>query len=74
MEELKELVKNWLSIGAKHPYDDERLYEIVIQSYPQKIDIELFEEVCENVNSSEEAVSIYKRYEDLYGFLTFLKK
>ena len=75
MEESRKMIQNWLSIATTHPSDDERFYDIVINSYPNKIDDQVFEDACNTVGNAQiDSDDVYSRYEDLYFFMKYLKE
>ncbi len=71
MEKYKELIQHWYELNNNHPCDDERFYDIVLKSKEEKISLDIFEAV---IGNNENAVNVYKRYEDLRNFLSFIHK
>ena len=69
------MIQNWLTIGTTHSSDDVRFYNIVINSYPNKIDDQVFVDACNAVKKAHvDPDEVYSRYEDLYFFMKHLKK
>ena len=74
---MKERIKNWYGMNNNHSLDDERFFDIVIDSITDKISIEIFREAIMEVNpkiTEDEFISIYCRYEELRTFLTYYLK
>ena len=64
-------------MNNNHSLDDERFFDIVIDSITDKISIEIFREAIMEVNptiTEDEFFSIYCRYEELRTFLTYYLK
>ena len=70
---MKEKIENWYSIGRKNPSDDERFYEIVVETRLNKLDDSVFEEALSDTDP-DVVNQIYLRYEDLWHFMSFIYK
>ena len=71
---MRELLLNWYRVNNGNPLDDQRFYDIVIESVDNKIDQSTFEDVLREVKeniSDEEIEEIVFRYEDLHCFLKY---
>lgn len=71
---MKERIKNWYGMNNGHLLDNERFFDIVIDSMTGKISDEDFREAIMEVDSEikEDDISeIYKRYEELRTFLKY---
>ncbi len=71
MGKYRNIIQSWYEENNHHPQDDERFYEIVLESKDEKISLDIFEAV---IGNNENAVNVYKRYEDLRNFLSFIHK
>ncbi|MBQ6037561.1 MAG: hypothetical protein IJL37_02690 [Bacteroidaceae bacterium] len=74
---MKELIKNWFRLNNNHPEDDNRFYEIVIQSIDNKIGKDVFEAALREVSpevADDEISAVYCRYEDIRCFLVYYVK
>lgn len=60
--------------GAKNAQDDLKLYEIVVKSFNEKLDVQDFKDASETVNGNYDIDKLYNRYEDLWFFLSYLKR
>lgn len=71
---MKERIKSWYVMDNNHPLDNERFFDIVIDSMTEKISIEVFREALTEVNSDiteDEIFTVYNRYERLWTFLNY---
>ena len=71
---MKERIRNWYIMNNGHPLDDERFFDIVIDSVTDKICIEVFQEALTEVNpeiTEEEISKRYDQYELLWTFLNY---
>lgn len=71
---MREMIQNWLSIGVNNPQDDERLYKIVIESMSNKAEYQDFIDANGTLGGQYDVDKLYKRYEDLYCFINYLKR
>jgi hypothetical protein len=69
-EENKKQLKQWADFNNGHPYDDERLYEIVINT----IDDVASESDFKEVMAEGDADKYFKLYEQLICFAIYLRK
>ena len=67
--EIKTKLKNWAELHNNHPCDDERLYEIALNTIQKKIDQVDFEDVA----GKELFEKYYEIYEHLLRFAKYLK-
>ena len=68
-EEIKNLLRRWVSLENGHPYDYHRLYEIVAKTYQNKIDEDEFEKEV----GKELSEKYYSLYEHLCEFAEYIK-
>ena len=66
---IKTQLKNWADLHNNHPRDDERLYEIALNTIQKKIDQVDFEDVA----GKDLFEKYYEIYEHLLGFAKYLK-
>lgn len=71
---MRTLIQQWLMFGAKNAQDDLKLYEIVVKSFNEKLDVQDFKDASETVNGNYDVDKLYNRYEDLWFFLSYLKR
>lgn len=74
---IKESIGHWLKNDNGHPKDNKRFFEIVANSFPKKLDQQLFVDVYVAIKGEEnpdKTVDIYRRYEELYDFMLYLKE
>ena len=75
MEDIRVMIQNWLTIGTAHLLDDKRFYDIVIKSYPNRIEKQVFLDAYDTAGNAQiDLDKVYSRYEDLYSFMIHLKK
>ena len=75
LQVMRQEIQNWLSIGTTHSLDDDRFYDIVINSYPNRIKKQVFVDAYNNAGNAQiDLDKVYSRYEDLYSFMIHLKK
>ena len=75
MEDIRVMIQNWLTIGTAHLLDDKRFYDIVIKSYPNRIEKQVFVDAYNTAGNAQiDLDKVYSRYEDLYFFMIYLKK
>ncbi len=67
--EIKTLLKNWADLYNNHPNDDERLYEITLNTLQEKINQADFEDVV----GKELFDKYYIIYEHLLRFAKYLE-
>ena len=67
--EIKAQLKNWADLYNNHPNDDERLYEITLNTLQKKIDQIDFEDVA----GKDLSEKYYEIYEHLLRFAKYLK-
>ena len=68
-KDIKQQLTNWGKTNNGHPYDDQRLYEIVLATMDYKIGSEEFFKIVK-----KKPITSYRRYEDLLEFARYLKK
>ena len=74
---IKESIEHWLEKDNGHPEDNKRFFEIVANSFPKKLDQQLFIDAFIAIKGEEnpdKTVDIYRRYEELYDFMFYLKE
>jgi hypothetical protein len=75
MEDIRVMIQNWLTIGTAHQLDDKRFYDIVIKSYPNRIEKQVFVDAYNTAGNAQINLDkVYSRYEDLYSFMIYLKQ
>lgn len=71
---MRERIASWFRINNNHPLDDNRFYDIVIDSIDNKIELSTFENGIRDVNEEieeNEINDIYMRYELLHSFILY---
>ena len=71
---MKERIRSWYVMDNNHPLDNERFFDIVIDSIMDKIGVEVFREALMEVNpeiTEDKILTIYNRYEMLWTFLKY---
>ena len=69
---MKERIRSWYVMDNNHPLDNERFFDIVIDSIMDKIGVEVFREALMEVNpeiTEDKILTIYNRYEMLWTFV-----
>ncbi|MBQ2176571.1 MAG: hypothetical protein II453_16425 [Alphaproteobacteria bacterium] len=66
---IKTQLKQWAEMSNNHPCDDERLYEIAISTYANKIEQDVFQDITGEVLFEK----YYTIYEQLINFVKYLK-
>jgi len=75
LQVMRQEIQNWLTIGTAHLLDDKRFYDIVIKSYPNRIEKQVFVDAYNTAGNAQIDIDkVYSRYEDLYFFMIYLKQ
>lgn len=74
---MEEYIKNWFRMNNNHPEDNERFFDIVIDSEKDAVERDVFEEAMRQINenvSEEEVDNAFCKYQDLREFLLYLHR
>lgn len=71
---MEERISTWYTLNNEHPCDNNRFFDIVIESMNNKLDFLVFQNAlkeCNNDISDDEIATIYRKYELLHSFLRY---